>query len=211
MLASLSVQCDRRHAERLLPVTTFVLNEAGLAFEDVDVLAVSVGPGSFTGLRLGVATWKGLALARELPLVGVPTLDAMSRRADAWKGPVCPLIDARMDEVYGALYVFDDAGRRCLVPPSVGPVERLLEETPAETLFFGDGALRYEERIRACLSAARLLPQHHGAVAATAVAAEAAAMLEAGAPSDAAEVEPVYLRKSQAEMNREEAAGVVAP
>jgi tRNA threonylcarbamoyladenosine biosynthesis protein TsaB len=206
LLAEAAVHCDRRHAERLLPVTDFVLQEAGLTLADVQLLAVSIGPGSFTGLRLGVATWKGLALARDLPLIAVPTLDALSRIADLHGGHVCTLLDARMEEVYGALYRYHEGVRDCLVPAMVGPVERILADAPRDTLFAGDGALRYADRIQSQFPDALFLPGHHGGPRAGAVAAEAFSLIAAGADTCADAVSPVYLRKSQAEMSREAAA-----
>lgn len=205
VLAEISVQCGRRHAERLLPITDFVLHEAGLSFNDVTLLAVSSGPGSFTGLRLGIATWKGLALARDLPLVAVPTLDALSLLADIHTGRVCTLLDARMDEVYGAIYEFREGIRACPFPVYVGPVEDLSSEWTPDTLFLGDGAVRYADRIRARQPGAICLGSHHGGPRAAAVAAEALAMLAKGCNTNADLVEPVYLRKSQAEVNRDEA------
>ena len=92
------------HAERLLESVDWVLNAAACSLQEVSCLAATAGPGSFTGLRVGLATWKGLALALGLPLVAVPTLDAMARLATVREGVVVPLLDARMKEVFGAVY-----------------------------------------------------------------------------------------------------------
>ena len=97
----------------------WVLDQAGIALTGLDALAISNGPGSFTGLRVGAAAWKGLALGNSLPLVAVPTLDAMTRLAPFNEGLLCPLLDAKMGEVFGALYRFDQTARTKLTPDQI--------------------------------------------------------------------------------------------
>ena len=99
--------------------------------ERVDFLAISVGPGSFTGLRVGIAAWKGLALANSIPLVGVSTLAAMSRLWPVQSGVLCPVLDAKMSEVFGAVYRFDGGVRHEDRAAFVGPIESFLEGLPA--------------------------------------------------------------------------------
>lgn len=203
-LAEIIVQAGRRHAERLMALTSMALEEAGLGLHEVDALAVSIGPGSFTGLRIGVSAWKGLAFGARKPLIAVPTLDAMARLANVADGWVCPLTDARMKEVYAAVYHFAGGERTCMVPPCVCPVEDLLGQLPAEArpCCLGDGALLYRERIAAACPGVRFLETSQAAPRASAVAAEAEALLAAGTPTTAALVSPVYLRPSQAEQWR---------
>lgn len=217
-------ECGRKHAERLMATVGFVLSEAGVALRDVDALAIANGPGSFTGLRVGVATWKGLALARgplepPLPLVAVPTLDAMTRLSAPVPGAVvCPMLDARMREVFAAAYRFGPGGRAKLLDDGVAAVEAFLEQlTPllddAPVLFTGDGAALYRDRIAAVLPDALFAEPPCDMPRASAVGLEAHAMLAAGCPHDADAVSPVYLRKSQAELAREarDAAAEAAP
>lgn len=201
VLAEVVVHAGRRHAERLMALTDTVLAESGLALEDVDALAVSIGPGSFTGLRIGVSAWKGLALGATKPLVAVPTLDAMARVANVHDGWVCPLVDARMKEVYGAVYQYKSGTRTCVVPAQVCPVEHILAGLPAgaAACCLGDGAQLYRERILAAQPEARFPDASLAAPRAGAVAQEAEALLAEGAQADAALVSPVYLRPSQAE------------
>ena len=204
-LAHAVVQCGRAHSERLLDTAQWALAEAGLALTDLDALAIAHGPGSFTGLRIGVASWKGLALGANLPLVAVPTLDAMARTAVACRGPLCVALDAKMGEVFGAWFeaVPDGAARRG--PDQVCPMAALVDQAPAGAVYLGDGAARYEEVIRSHDATAAVLPETVAGPRAWAVALEGAARIAAGAPTDAALVSPVYLRKSQAEVNRERA------
>lgn len=203
ILAETVVRCGRSHAERLLDTVTWVLGEAGLTLGDVGALAVSAGPGSFTGLRVGIAAWKGLALGKGLPLVGVPTLGALSRVAEPVGGVICPLLDARMGEVFAAAYRYDAGRREMVVNECAVPVEEFAEKLGEKPVtLFGDGVGAYRERIAACLPAAHVLPESFWAPRASAVAAEAREMLRVGCSSDAASVTPKYLRKSQAEQNR---------
>ena len=207
LLAETAVECRRLHSERLLATVDWVLEEAGIAFSDVDALAVSIGPGSFTGLRIGAATWKGLAFGRGLPLAAVPTLDAMARLLPLRDAVVCPLLDARMKEVFGAVYRYQGGTREKLTPDRACPVEDLLQDLPAQpqeapVYFLGDGAQLYRERIEKHLPNALFLDGYWNIPRASAVAAEGYYLLQSGAVCAAALAAPIYLRQSQAELNR---------
>jgi len=200
LLAEIIVETGRAHSEKLLLTVDWVLQEAGLTLDDVDTLAIGIGPGSFTGLRVGAATWKGLAFARDLPLVAVPSLDAMARLAPFHNDVVCPLLDARMHEVFGAVYRFKDGRREKIVADSVCPVDALLDQIPEPApIFLGNGATLYRGQILARFPGARFAPAACSVPRASAVAAEAVALVAAGISTDAATVSPVYLRKSQPE------------
>ena len=206
LLAETVVDCGRAHSERLLATVDWVLAEAGVKIEELDALAISAGPGSFTGLRVGVATWKGLAAGAKLPLVPVPTLDALARVGAVYEGLVCALLDAKMGDVFGALYRFAQGRRTKLAGDRVGVVEDLIGGIEDDIRFLGDGAMRYRERIEAAVASAIFVEQARGVPRASAVALEAHMLLDQGAcTTDPAEVAPVYLRKSQAEVNRDKA------
>lgn len=205
ILAETLTDGQRTHAERLMDMAAWVLREGGASLEAVDLLAISTGPGSFTGLRIGVSAWKGLALARGIPLIGVPTLDAMTLLAGMHDGMVCPMLDARMKEVFAAVYRFRDGEREKIRPDAVCPAEAVIAELEGPALFLGDGAEAYREQIQAALPEARFAPAHCSVPRAAAVAAEALALAAAGADGVADQVEPVYLRLSQAEMNQQQA------
>lgn len=202
VLAESTVEAGRRHSERLLDTVQWLLSEAQAILEDVDGYAISVGPGSFTGLRVGVATFKGLASGTRKPLVGVPTLDAMSRLVAVDSGTVCPVLDARMKEVFAAAFVYSDGERTKPIEDRVCAIEAFVEQVPAPALFVGPGATLYAERIAAVMPEARFAPALHNMPRASAVAAEAFQRIAQGYPGNAAAVAPVYLRKSQAELNR---------
>lgn len=193
----------RLHAERLFSLIDHVLSDSGAALEGLSLLAVATGPGSFTGLRIGASAMQGLALARGLPLVGVPTLDALAHAAPPVDGLVVPLLDARMGEVFGAFYRMTPDGPEKVGGDQVAPVGRILEEMPQTgggVVFIGDGAERYSAEIRAARPDARIVPPPGNTPRAAFVALEGARRWAAGAPTDPALAVPVYLRKAQAEL-----------
>lgn len=204
-IAETVVDCGRAHAERLMATVDWVLREAGVGLPDIKLLAVSVGPGSFTGLRIGVAAWKGLALANGIPLIGVSTLDAMSRLGAFHDAVVCPMIDAKMKEVFAAAYRFESDRRQCIMPERVAPVPDILADLPERAIFFGDGALLYRELLEAERPGSRVLPATYAAPRAGAVCAEALARKAAGDSGTPESVVPVYLRMSQPEVLRDKA------
>ncbi|MDD5439103.1 MAG: tRNA (adenosine(37)-N6)-threonylcarbamoyltransferase complex dimerization subunit type 1 TsaB [Candidatus Omnitrophica bacterium] len=131
------------HMERLIPTIATVLEEARVPFKKLDGIAVGIGPGSFTGLRIGVATAKGLSLASGIPVVGVPTLDSIAYNYVTREGYAMPVLDARKDRVYAALYRSDGVKLKrmsdyLLVRPGI-----LAKRLTFPTLIFGDGVDRY--------------------------------------------------------------------
>lgn len=192
---------ERAHAEKLLTLTDVLLASEGVGLHDVELLAIATGPGSFTGLRIGVSTWKGLALGANKPLIGVPSLDAMARIHPREDITVCPILDARMDEVYAAAYQWRDGVRHCICEPIVCPIEMFLAEHPGPLLVYGEGVDAYRSTIEAMRDDCEILDGVEPSGAA--VAAEARALYQGGDPGDAGKVAPVYLRKSQAERLRE--------
>ena len=205
LMAEWTQECGRAHTERLMEVTRFLLKEADTCLADVDHLAVSRGPGSFTGLRVGISAWQGLALGANKPLVGVSTLDAMSRLV-TWEGQVCTLLDARMHEVFFAVYLFENGLRTQVVTEQAGPIDDLLDIVEENTLFLGNGAALYRDTIKAKTANPVFAPPWMSVPRAAAVAAESRAVLckEPGMAEQA--VEPVYLRKAQAELARKRSA-----
>jgi tRNA threonylcarbamoyladenosine biosynthesis protein TsaB len=196
------------HSERLLATVDRLLDAAGWRLGDLEALAVGVGPGSFTGLRIGVSTMKSLAFATGLPLAGVPSLDAL-----AWSLPfagcvLCPIVDARKGEVYAASYRTDQ-GRierlsdyRALAPEALAA--EFAGGAADPVVFLGDGVGRYAATLERLLgAAARFAPPSHRVPSALAVAELGRAALLAGAASDPTALTPLYVRRAEAELVRE--------
>lgn len=196
------------HGERLLATIDRVLVAARWRLEDLDALAVATGPGSFTGLRIGVATLKGLAFATGKPVVAVPTLDALAWSLPFAAHPVCPVLDARRGEVYTALYRTRDGWLERLSPyRAVEPralAEELAREAPGPIVLLGDGAMTYRTIWTEVLGAAACLaPGSHRLPSAASLGLLALAAFRRGETTDPATLTPLYVRPSEAEAARE--------
>ena len=188
------------HSERLMAMVDGLLRDCGWKAEQLDALAVSIGPGSFTGLRVGIATVKGLALALALPVASVPTLDALASNVPFADAPVCPLLDARKGEVYLAVYRWnDDRPERVSDYLALSP-RQAAERLTAPVIVLGDG-------VAACLpflshlgAGLRIAPSTHALPSAAVVGRIGHAQLVAGQSVAADALVPLYLRPSEAEL-----------
>jgi tRNA threonylcarbamoyladenosine biosynthesis protein TsaB len=195
----------RTTAETLLPALDLLLAGCDLTLAAVDAFAVSIGPGSFTGLRVGIATAKGLALGTDRPVAAVPTLAALARTAPPSGGAVVAMLDARRGEVYAAAYapVADGPLPREIVPEGVYTGEALAGMLPPACVLVGDGVGVCGELLRARLGeGVQLQPPPHGEPRARHVGAIGAALLAAGAGAAAVDLVPRYLRRAEAEVKR---------
>lgn len=205
-IAETTVLADRRHSELLLTITDDILRNAGIDLKDVDLFAVGTGPGSFTGVRIGIATWQGLALGQGKRLIGVCTLEAMASAAGAHSGVTCPVIDARMAEVFAAMYRQNGGMLYTEAAPWVGSPQSVIDRLPPDAVVFGDGFERYRAEFSAKLPQLKPLPAELQFPRAASLARLAAERIqEPDAAADPSEVHPLYLRKSQAENVRESA------
>ena len=184
------------HSERLMAAIDRVLGDAGVTIDDLDAVAVAIGPGSFTGLRIGVGTVKGLAFGRGLPVAAVPTLDAMAAGVPFAALPVCPVIDARKDELYVSRYRWEGSAMRREWEYLAMAPERLRERLDEPVILVGDAA-------RSIVSPfARVAPVGRRSPSPGCVGQLGLERLARGEGIDAAELVPMYLRPSQAEIRR---------
>ena len=201
LLAESYLNIGYTHSETLLPLIEGMLHTARRTMEQVDRLAVTVGPGSFTGIRIGLATVKGLAFARGIPCVPVSALEAMAVLCPPGEGVLCPAMDARRSQVYNALFAWQEGALRRLTPDRALSVQELaceLEERGLPVWLTGDGALLCAGELRQRGVCVRLAPEHmrcQRALGAALLAREAE-------PVDAQQIKPVYLRLPQAERER---------
>ena len=207
LTAEYTVNHKKTHSQTLLPMLDEICRMAELDKTKIDAIAVSAGPGSFTGLRIGAATAKGLGLALERPIVPVPTLEGLAYNLYGTDALICPVMDARRSQVYNGLYRFDEAGEmvRLAGPRALG-MKELLEELKIQAepvLFLGDGVPVFENEIQAALGKMALFaPASAARQRAAAVAALGRKLLERGECVSAAGFAPFYLRISQAERER---------
>ncbi len=190
------------HSERLLGAIELILKEARCATEDLDGWAISFGPGSFTGVRIGVSTVKGLAFATQKPVAGVSTLDVLASQISPTSYLICPIIDARKREVYAAFYRYVEGTvlKRQSEYEAIGP-EDLMKRIKERTIFVGDGVKTYGDDLRRSLSSLALFPPAplhvpHGSV----VAKLGLELLRKRESLDLAKFKPLYVRPSEAEV-----------
>lgn len=203
LLAEVTNDTGQTHAKHLMGMIDMVINLSGLTMSDLDGFAVTRGPGSFTGLRIGVASIKGLATATRKPLVGVSTLDALALQAAGPSMLICPLLDARRGEVYYSRYRYANGMPAQLVEEKVASPIDAVRGLKEESLFVGEGAIVYRDLLVEALGGlARFAPVVQNTIRASTVAHLSLPAFEAGHTDDVANFAPVYIRKSDAEINR---------
>lgn len=188
-----------RHAERTIAMAERAIQDAGLAAADLHGVAVGSGPGSFTGLRIGMAAAKGLCFALNLPLLTVSTLMGLAARVVFENMPVCAILDARRGEVYAGVYSLDGGTLTALLPDTALRVEDLIPKLPKPVLFVGEGGWKYRSQIEACLDENALFAPVSNHPCGASVALLGVKALHDGNAVDLATAEPEYHRRSQAE------------
>jgi len=197
----------KTHSETMMPAVDRVLRECECSLTDLDALAVTVGPGSFTGLRIGLAMVKGLALATHLPVVGLNTLEVIAHNLYHTDALVCPLLNARKGEVYCGFYQVDDRPRMLAEMRACAPEEfieqarsLMQEQGFPQTVLLGDGYLPYAETFQEGLGEQLMVaPAHLMLPRAAALAHLAADLANRGEYVDIINLCPVYIRLSEAE------------
>lgn len=193
------------HSQTLMVMAEHLLQQCGKTVADVSAVAVAAGPGSFTGVRIGVAAAKGFAWGGELPCYGVSTLEAMALSLGAYQGYVCPVMDARRSQVYNALFYVNQGQLERITEDRAISLEQLKQELLAlkEPVFLvGDGSILTYRTLSEEVPNLVLPPEHRMHQRAVGVALLAAQKIAAGEPGDGAALTPNYLRLSQAERER---------
>jgi len=189
------------HTERLLPVWDWILKISRTSLSEIRGLAVGAGPGSFTGLRIGMATALGIAWARKIPIVGVSSLKALAGNLPFYSGTVCPMIDARKGEIYWSLYRSENGVLEPLGEEKVSPLPEILKAVTRPAVFLGTGVRRYrqalEEWIGDKVGGGDALPAYPLARQVGILAWE---RFSRGESDDLGTLAPNYIRKSEAEL-----------
>lgn len=206
LLAESIVNYKKTHSQTLMPMIDKCLNDSGTDISKIDVFAVANGPGSFTGLRIGVSAVKGMAHALDKPIVEVSTLEGMAYNLYMCEDIVCPIMDARRSQVYNAVYSWDGGKLNILTPPRALSIEECVEDVKKygrKVVFLGGGVDVHREYIAEQMGEnAIFAPFSSNAQRASALAV--AAMARIGEKKTCYEVVPFYLRKPQAERELEE-------
>ena len=209
LLAEIRLRVEKTHSRNLWRTIHFLLAETGWRLEQVDLWAVSTGPGSFTGVRIGLATVKGLAWVTQKPVIGVSTLEVLAWTATPTPYLICPILDARRQEVYCAFYRSTPTGAVLMVrePGHLKPLA-LVQEIREPTVFLGNGVRRYQEILREHLgSRARLAEVWSHPRSGFALAAIAQRRFLGGEGQSAGEITPLYLRSPDAVLKPKESPG----
>ena len=195
LIGEFIISNDRTHSQIIMPLLDDLLKKCGIDVSDIDVFSVSVGPGSFTGLRIGMATIKTLAQVCSKPVIGVSSLDALYHNCALFDGVVCPIIDARHDEVYNAIY---DGGKK-IMDNRVISVDDLIDDLKnKKVVFCGDGVLTYGDKLREYDNFV-IAPQNISMQKASSVCMAAYKRAQNKDFDNLYSLVPVYLRQSQAE------------
>ena len=193
------------HSQTLMVMAEDVLKQCGKAAADVEAVAVAAGPGSFTGVRIGVAAAKGFAWGAELPCYGVSTLEAMAESLGAWDGYVCPCMDARRNQVYNAVFSVT-AGKLTRITEdraiALSDLKEELKNTEKPIFLVGDGANLCYNTLKSDVPNLVLPPEHRVHQRAVGAAILAQRMADEGVAPSGGELEPNYLRLSQAEREK---------
>lgn len=208
LVCEVTVNNKKTHSQTLMPIIDKVLSQSEMTLDDIDVFAVADGPGSFTGLRIGISTVKGLAHALGKPVVGISSLMSMAYNMPFCEYIISPIMDARRTQVYNAVYEWRDGALEEIVAPRAISVEELcaqLTKYDKRIVFPGDGVPVYREIIESILgNKAVFAPSCANMQRASSLAEPAARLFAEGKAMTCCELKPVYLRKSQAEREAEE-------
>lgn len=210
LLAEYTVNYKKTHSQTLLPMLDEIASMIELDLNTLDAIAVAAGPGSFTGLRIGSATAKGLGLALHKPLVHIPTVDALAYNLYGTDRIICPLMDARRNQVYTGIYEWKDNRLHILEPQMAVSIQEIAEKLCSlsrEVIFLGDGVPVYRHQLTEVLMAGQrfsFAPAHLNRQRAGAVGMLAVQYVREGRTESAMEHSPDYLRLPQAERERAE-------
>ena len=206
LIAEYTVNYKKTHSQTLLPMLDEIVKMTELDLDTIDAIAVAAGPGSFTGLRIGSATAKGLGLALKKPLVEIPTVDALAYNLYDAQGLICPIMDARRKQVYTGIYRYEDHRLITVKDQMAVGIEELLSmlnEMGEAVTFLGDGVPVFKDIIADKLTVPfSFAPAHLSRQRAGAVGALGVLYYKEGRTETAAEHKPDYLRVSQAERER---------
>jgi tRNA threonylcarbamoyladenosine biosynthesis protein TsaB len=210
LIAEVKLNVKSTHSERLMTEIDHVMEKARLHVDEIDAFAVSIGPGSFTGLRIGVSTVKGFAYATGKPIVAVATLEALAWNFPYCRYPVCTVLDARKKEVYTAVFRWEDKGFRRVLDEMSVTIGRLLEYMDGEPaltgekiLFTGEGSELFHDTIKGRMGERALYPPADKMIPSPAnVAYLGLQKALRGEFSVPVSLVPFYIRKSEAEIKK---------
>ncbi|QGU94173.1 tRNA (adenosine(37)-N6)-threonylcarbamoyltransferase complex dimerization subunit type 1 TsaB [Clostridium bovifaecis] len=212
LLGEMVLNDKKQHSVILMPIIDSLMNNLKLDIKDIDAFVVSSGPGSFTGLRIGMATAKGLAQANNKPFIGISTLDALAFNLAYTSGIICPILDALRDNVYTALYSFNKGSLERISDYMAVHIDELIplikEKAPNSVAFIGDAVSKFSEKLEKSFDSVYFAPAHLNLARASSLGELGLVRLEEGHQDNLLTFSPIYIRKSQAEREYENKTGV---
>jgi tRNA threonylcarbamoyladenosine biosynthesis protein TsaB len=210
LLGEYSINHPRTHSQKIMPIIDELFKTLDITMEDIDLIAVSRGPGSFTGVRIGIATVKGLAHPYNIPVLGISSLEGLANNISYSKELICPIMDARRNQVYTGVYKWQDYRLKNVIsdrPLTIKELMDLLIDRDEKIIFLGDGLIRYKDEISNTLGdKAIFAPQYVNMQRASSIAQLALDKIKnkEAKPQSYLDIAPTYLRKSEAERQYEE-------
>lgn len=206
IIANFDINIGRTHSETLLPLIDSLNKFTNLTLDDIDIFACCVGPGSFTGIRIGIATIKGFAVSLNKPVIAVSTLESLAYNIPPIDGTVCSILDAKHNNVYAAFYKYDNT-ITMIGDYNTNSIDELIENAKGfngNIWFVGDGAISYKELLKTELKEhAFFVPKFLNAQSAISIARIALDKYNRNEITNGYDLHPLYLRKSQAERMEE--------
>jgi len=203
LLAEYTINHKKTHSQTLLPMLDEIVKMIELDIKDIDAIAVAAGPGSFTGLRIGSSTAKGLGMALDKPIIPVPTVDGLAFNLYGTDKLICPIMDARRNQVYTGLYEFKDTEFVTVESQQAIGIDEIAEKINKigrAVIFLGDGVEVYQEQLKTLMKVSySFAPLHLSKQRAGAIGALGVINFKKGLAEDADLHQPTYLRLSQAE------------
>lgn len=212
LLGEVSLNDKKQHSIILMPIIDSLLNNLSMNIKDIDAFIVSSGPGSFTGLRIGMATAKGLAQANNKPFIGISSLDALAFNLAYTSGIICPILDALRDNVYTALYSFNKGKLERISDYMALHIDELIsiinEKGSISTTFIGDAVPKFKNKLQESFKEVYFAPAHLNITRASSLGELGLFKLAEGEEDNLLTFSPIYLRKSQAEREYESKTGM---
>lgn len=200
ILGEYVINNKREHSVLLMPMIENLLKDCNLSIDDIDGYVVSKGPGSFTGLRIGMATIKGLSFGSSKPYISISTLDALAYSLIDFNGVICPIMDALRENVYTALYKNTNEKLENILEPKPMDIDKLVEllkERNEDVIFTGDAISKHKDYIKANLPNAKFAPNHLSIIKASSLGELGLNLLKSGKYDDPNSA-PIYLKQPQA-------------
>lgn len=210
LLGEITFNFEKQHSVILMPIIDNLLSSLHMDISSIDGFIASKGPGSFTGLRIGMSTIKGLSFGAQKPFISVSTLDALAYNLAYSSGIICPILDALRDNVYTALYTFEGEELKKISDYMVISIDELINLVKNEESvhFIGDGTAKFREVLKENVKGSYFAPAHLNLARASSLGELGSKLLSSGIYEDLNTSAPIYLRKSQAEREYDKKMGL---